>query len=57
MNFLSISIADSSYRHVLSTAVLKLQETGKLRDLKRKWWKEKRGGGLCTVIKSTKLYN
>ncbi|GLV43975.1 Kainate-type ionotropic glutamate receptor subunit 1D [Carabus blaptoides fortunei] len=37
-----------SYRHALTTSVLKLQETGKLRELRRKWWKEKRGAGFCT---------
>lgn len=38
---------DSKYRNILSAAVLKLQETGKLTALKIKWWKEKRGGGNC----------
>ncbi|XP_022900361.2 glutamate receptor ionotropic, kainate 2-like [Onthophagus taurus] len=38
---------NSIYRHALSTAVLKLQETGKIQDLKRKWWEERRGGGQC----------
>nr|QHN69171.1 ionotropic receptor 2 [Sirex noctilio] len=35
------------YRNALSTAVLKLQESGVLTKLKDKWWKEKRGGGRC----------
>ncbi|XP_017769340.1 PREDICTED: glutamate receptor ionotropic, kainate 2-like [Nicrophorus vespilloides] len=39
---------DSPYRNILSTAVLKLQESGKIADLKRKWWEERRGGGQCT---------
>lgn len=39
----------SPYRNDLSTAVLKLQETGVLTKLKKKWWKEKRGGGKCQV--------
>ncbi|KAJ8939711.1 hypothetical protein NQ318_009811 [Aromia moschata] len=38
---------DSPYRNGLSRAVLKLQETGKLTELKIKWWKEKKGGGKC----------
>ncbi|XP_044262846.1 glutamate receptor ionotropic, kainate 2-like [Tribolium madens] len=38
---------NSSYRTALSTAILKLQEEGVLAKLKRKWWEEKRGGGLC----------
>lgn len=41
--------ADSTYRNALSTAVLKLQETGKLTKLKNRWWKEERGGGACEV--------
>lgn len=45
------SIADSTYRNALSTAVLQLQETGRLAQMKRKWWKEKRGGGACEVSK------
>ena len=40
---------DSSYRQPLSEAVLKLQEQGKLTQMKNKWWKEKRGGGACAV--------
>lgn len=39
----------SKYRTMLSTAVLKLQENGKLTTLKIRWWKEKRGGGNCAV--------
>ncbi|XP_050700937.1 glutamate receptor ionotropic, kainate 2-like isoform X2 [Eriocheir sinensis] len=37
----------SPYRTLLNSAVLKLQEGGILHGLKRKWWKEKRGGGKC----------
>lgn len=40
---------NSPYRNILSSAVVKLQETGKLTTLKNKWWKEKRGGGACHV--------
>lgn len=40
---------DSPYRSALSEAVLKLQEQGKLTAMKNKWWKEKRGGGACSV--------
>nr|QBB73017.1 ionotropic receptor [Protaetia brevitarsis] len=39
---------DSPYRHKLNTAVLKLQENGKISDLKRKWWEERKGGGQCS---------
>lgn len=40
---------NSTYRDDFSTAVLKLQESGKLQKMKDKWWKEKRGGGACEV--------
>lgn len=46
----------SPYRTLISGAVLKLQEEGKLHVLKTRWWKEKRGGGSCRVtISSAKL--
>ncbi|XP_047363593.1 glutamate receptor ionotropic, kainate 2-like isoform X4 [Vespa velutina] len=38
---------DSSYRHQLNTAILKLQESGRITELKKKWWTQKRGGGKC----------
>ncbi|RZC40220.1 Lig chan domain containing protein, partial [Asbolus verrucosus] len=38
---------DSPYRKRLSTAILKLQASGQLDGLKRKWWMEMKGGGLC----------
>ncbi|XP_046673759.1 glutamate receptor ionotropic, kainate 2-like [Homalodisca vitripennis] len=37
------------YRNLLSSSVIKLQEKGKLRQLYKKWWTEKRGGGACNV--------
>ncbi|XP_045135922.1 glutamate receptor ionotropic, kainate 2-like isoform X2 [Portunus trituberculatus] len=37
----------SPYRTLINAAVLKLQEGGVLHELKRRWWKEKRGGGTC----------
>lgn len=37
---------NSPYRTMISTAILHLQGTGELQQLKTKWWKEK-GGGLC----------
>ncbi|KAL1492274.1 hypothetical protein ABEB36_012749 [Hypothenemus hampei] len=40
---------DSFYRNELSTAVIKLQETGILTKLKIKWWKEKTEGGTCSA--------
>ena len=39
----------SPYQADLNQAILKLQETNRLLILKNKWWREKRGGGLCKV--------
>ncbi|XP_076391777.1 glutamate receptor ionotropic, kainate 2 isoform X2 [Megachile rotundata] len=38
---------DAPYRHALNTAVLKLQQSGLITELKTKWWTQKRGGGKC----------
>ncbi|RZF39362.1 hypothetical protein LSTR_LSTR000883 [Laodelphax striatellus] len=38
---------NSPYRTAISGAVLKMQESGKLQELKNKWWKEMHGGGAC----------
>ncbi|XP_031625101.1 glutamate receptor ionotropic, kainate 2 [Contarinia nasturtii] len=38
---------NSPYRTMMNSAVLKLQEEGRLHILKTRWWKEKRGGGSC----------
>ncbi|XP_026462713.1 glutamate receptor ionotropic, kainate 2-like, partial [Ctenocephalides felis] len=40
---------NSPYRTAISGAVLKMQEEGKLHQLKTKWWKEMHGGGKCTA--------
>ncbi|XP_064094425.1 glutamate receptor ionotropic, kainate 2-like [Macrobrachium nipponense] len=37
----------SPYRTLINSALGKLQETGRLTDLKHKWWKVERGGGAC----------
>lgn len=42
-------LKDSPYRTTINSAVLQLQEEGKLHTLKTHWWKEKRGGGSCRV--------
>ncbi|CAG9764246.1 unnamed protein product [Ceutorhynchus assimilis] len=42
---------ESPYRNELSTAIIKLQETGVITGLKIKWWKEKRGGSTCSATK------
>ena len=44
----------SQYRNLISGAVLKLQEDGRLHVLKTRWWKEKCGGGACNVVKFKK---
>lgn len=41
----------SPYRTLISGAILKLQEEGRLHVLKTRWWKEKHGGGSCRVSK------
>ncbi|XP_055903176.1 glutamate receptor ionotropic, kainate 2 [Eupeodes corollae] len=41
---------NSPYRKQISKAVLKLGESGTLAELKRKWWKEKHGGGRCSQM-------
>lgn len=43
----------SPYRSKLSSAILKLQSTGVMDNLKRKWWQEKRGGGQCVGTDSS----
>ena len=45
----------SPYRTPISSAILKLQENGGLHGLKRKWWKEERGGGQCPVSRIYKI--
>ena len=39
----------SLYRVPISSAILQLQEAGRLHVLKNRWWKQKRGGGKCDV--------
>ena len=46
----SIFFLDSPYRTPISSAILQLQEGGKLHMLKEKWWKQRKGGGKCKVI-------
>lgn len=45
----SISL-DSPYRKAITGAILKMQEEGKLHQLKTTWWKEKGGGGKCIFV-------
>ena len=41
--------SDSPYRTPISNEILQLQEGGQLHILKRKWWKQRKGGGKCKV--------
>lgn len=36
---------------MINKAILKLQEHGKLESLKKRWWKELKGGGKCVTEK------
>jgi ionotropic kainate glutamate receptor 2 len=45
----------SPYRTLISGAVLKLQEEGKLHLLKTRWWKERKGGGACRVSEENSI--
>ena len=42
-------VSDAEYRNALSEGILRMQESGRLAALKIKWWKEKKGGGACSV--------
>ena len=44
---------DSPFRIAVSGAVLKMQESGKLTEIKTKWWKEKNNVN-CDVSESLK---
>ena len=47
---ISYSLSASPYRTTISSAILQLQEGGKLHMLKEKWWKQRKGGGKCKVL-------
>ena len=40
-------LAGSLYQVPISSAILQLQEAGRLHVLKNRWWKQRRGGGKC----------
>ncbi|XP_059083805.1 glutamate receptor ionotropic, kainate 2-like [Tigriopus californicus] len=42
---------NSPFRTPISSAILQLQEGGKLHMLKEKWWKQRKGGGKCKEVK------
>lgn len=39
---------NAEYLSALSAAVVKLQESGKLSELRTRWWEQRKGGGKCT---------
>lgn len=39
---------NAPYRSALSAGVVKLQESGKLSELRTRWWEQRRGGGKCS---------
>jgi len=41
---------NSPYRTPISNEILQLQEGGQLHILKRKWWKQRKGGGKCKEL-------
>ncbi|XP_071746528.1 glutamate receptor ionotropic, kainate 2 isoform X2 [Lepeophtheirus salmonis] len=41
---------NSPFRTPISSAILQLQEGGKLHMLKEKWWKQRKGGGKCQEV-------
>jgi hypothetical protein len=45
----------SSLRSPISNAIIKLNEIGRIPELKEKWWKKERGGGSCTVSKINRI--
>jgi hypothetical protein len=51
----NLSSLGSSYRIPISSAILQLQEAGRIHVLKKRWWKERRGGGQCKVSYSSCL--
>ena len=52
----SKSLSDSPYRTPISNEILQLQEGGQLHILKRKWWKQRKGGGKCKVSHLCTVY-
>lgn len=37
------------YAPDFNEGILQLQENGKLAELEKKWWEQRRGGGACSV--------
>lgn len=45
-----ISFADSPYKSLIDSAILALQESGQLSELKKKWWEEEDSNKKCKVF-------
>ena len=53
-----IAMAEGSrLRPLVSSAVIRLKEEGVIAALKRKWWREERGGGLCEAREAAASVN
>lgn len=48
---ISFVFSDAPYLTALSAAVVKLQESGKLSELRTRWWEQRRGGGKCSGVR------
>ena len=46
----------SPYRTPISREILRLQEAGRLHVLKTRWWKKRRGGGACKVLRLNLIF-
>ena len=44
---------NSRLRAPVSSAIIRLQESGVIAKLKRKWWREERGGGACAAVEKS----
>lgn len=54
--FIWIATIGFKYAAQISEGVLRLQEMGKLAELQKKWWKERKGGGACSVRSRDPFY-
>lgn len=50
-----MNIIDSPMRTYINDAILKMQESGKLMELRKKWWVDLNGAGKCDVRTSYML--
>lgn len=45
-----LSVIDAPYRSAINKAILKLQESGELANLKKKWWQDERTEEKCGEV-------